>query len=182
MDFDLTAGEKATLLETAREMILAHLEKRDPRLPSPDESLSVVCGAFVTLRTSKGALRGCIGNVAGSGPLFDTVCEMAVASAFQDPRFSPVKKDEVPDLRMEISVLSPLREASCPDEVIPGTHGIYIRRGYNAGLLLPQVATEQGWNREQFLSHGCMKAGLPPDAWRIEGTRISVFTALVFSE
>ncbi len=107
---------------------------------------------------------------------------MARASAFQDPRFRSVTREEFDGLRFEISVLSPLLRADSPEDVVPGTHGIYIRRGCNSGLLLPQVAVEQGWEREQFLNHGCLKAGLPPETWKMPDTEIFIFTALVFSE
>jgi len=106
---------------------------------------------------------------------------MALASAFEDPRFSPVRKDELSGLRLEISVLSDFTESSAED-VVPGKHGILIRRGSRSGILLPQVATEQGWDRVQFLRHGCLKAGLPAESWKEDGVLISVFTALVFHE
>jgi AmmeMemoRadiSam system protein A len=182
MDLILSEQEKKILLLSARETLEAKLEKRQPRYPEPTPPLESSFGLFVTLRTRTENLRGCIGNLTGHGiPLFELVRDMAESSAFQDPRFPPVKKEEIKTLKIEISILSAFEE-SPPEKVSPGTHGILIRRGYNSGLLLPQVAVEQGWNREQFLSHGCMKAGLPPETWQQKGTAISVFTALVFSE
>lgn len=105
---------------------------------------------------------------------------MALAAAFQDPRFSPVTRDEWDDLELEISVLSPLTKLDDPEKVRVGVHGLYLRKGSQGGLLLPQVAVEQGWDRETFLGQTCRKAGLPPEAWRDPDTDIYVFTAEVF--
>jgi AmmeMemoRadiSam system protein A len=183
MELNLSAGEKEILLQNARETLEAKLHRREPVYKAPAPLLlDTSCGVFVTLRTLSGDLRGCIGNLSGRGkPLCELVKEMVLASAFEDPRFPPVTKDEIAGLSIEISVLSEFEDAGAAD-VIPGTHGILIRRGYNSGLLLPQVATEQGWGREQFLSHGCLKAGLPAESWRQKDTAISIFTALVFHE
>lgn len=139
-------------------------------------------GAFVTLRRrSGGGLRGCIGSFTAAGTLGRTVVRMAVAAAVSDPRFSPVRPEEVQGLRIEISVLSPMVRTT-PGEVVPGVHGVYVRSGRFGGTLLPQVATEEGWNREQLLSHTCVKAGLPPDAWNSGQTDVFTYTAEVFSE
>jgi AmmeMemoRadiSam system protein A len=110
------------------------------------------------------------------------VKEVAVSSAFEDPRFPPVQRSELAQLTIEISVLSPLRRITDPREVVVGVHGILIRRGFRSGLLLPQVATEQGWDRETFLAHTCRKAGLPMDAWKSPDVVLEVFSATVFSE
>ncbi|MDR1180150.1 MAG: AmmeMemoRadiSam system protein A [Spirochaetales bacterium] len=183
MDLELSADEKKILLHSVRETLVAKLDGRVAVYMAPTALLSDSSyGAFVTLRGGLGDLRGCIGNLSGRGKaLCELVKEMALASAFEDPRFPPVRKEEMERISIEISVLSEFEEAAAAD-VIPGKHGILIRRSYHSGILLPQVATEQGWGREQFLSHGCLKAGLPPESWRQKDTRISIFTALVFHE
>jgi AmmeMemoRadiSam system protein A len=144
-------------------------------------ALETECGAFVTLK-KRGALRGCIGHVVGVKPLVRTVMEMAVQAAFHDPRFPPVTAGEVDDLTLEISVMSPLTEVGDVSEIEVGAHGLVIRAGGRSGLLLPQVATDYGWDRETFLEHTCAKAGLPSDAWKTEGVTILKFTAEVFGE
>jgi AmmeMemoRadiSam system protein A len=181
MDFSITDNEKEILLRTARESIASKLAKRTPSFPKPTETLMTNCGAFVTLH-KKGQLRGCIGYIVGTKPLIDTIREMALSSAFHDPRFSPVERNEYDSLEIEISVLSPLRRITNVDEIRVGEHGIIIKRGYNSGLLLPQVATEYGWDRDTFLKHTCHKAGLPPDAWKDPASVIEIFSAIVFSE
>jgi len=129
-----------------------------------------------------GSLRGCIGYVEAIKPLVVTVSEMAAAAALRDPRFPPVGPDELDQLELEISVMSPIFKVTDTSEIQTGLHGLIVRRGAYQGLLLPQVATEYGWDRETFLSHTCRKAGLPPEAWKMEGTEISAFTAEVFGE
>ncbi|MDR3200152.1 MAG: AmmeMemoRadiSam system protein A [Spirochaetales bacterium] len=182
MNLSLSDAGKKTLLAIARETLEAKLENRTPRHDDPTPEIEASCGVFVTLRSASGDLRGCIGNLTGRGkPLHELVAEMALASAFEDPRFPPVGKGEIKTLSLEISILSAFQDAAAED-VIPGMHGIFIRKGYNSGLLLPQVATEQGWDRVRFLSHGCLKAGIPPESWRQKDTAISIFTALVFHE
>jgi AmmeMemoRadiSam system protein A len=136
-------------------------------------------GAFVTLK-KHGELRGCIGHIIGDRPLAETVATMAVAAAFEDPRFPPVKEEELKDLDIEISVLTPLRRINNVEEIQVGLHGIILQQGGHSGLLLPQVATEYGWDRNTFLEYTCRKAGLPPDAWKDERTTIHVFSADVF--
>jgi AmmeMemoRadiSam system protein A len=111
-----------------------------------------------------------------------TVEEMAAAAAFQDPRFPPLRKEELKDLRVEVSVLTPLRRVNDVGEIEVGTHGLYIRRGGRGGLLLPQVATEWRWDRDTFLKETCRKAGLAPEAWKDPETEIYVFSADVFGE
>ncbi|MBN2535112.1 MAG: AmmeMemoRadiSam system protein A [Spirochaetales bacterium] len=149
--------------------------------PEPTRVLLTECGAFVTLH-KKGKLRGCIGYVVAVKPLFNTVQDVARSSAFSDPRFPPVMESEIPDLEIEISVLTPLKRITSIDEIEVGTHGIVIKRGFSSGLLLPQVAAEQGWDRDTFLTHTCYKAGLPGDCWKKSDTRIEVFSAIVFNE
>ena len=115
-------------------------------------------------------------------PLIDTVKETAQSAAFQDPRFAPLSRKEWGDIALEISVLSPLEEAKSIDDIEVGVHGVMMRKGFQSGLLLPQVATEYGWDRETFLTHTCYKAGLPGDCWRSPETRIEIFSAIVFGE
>ena len=139
-------------------------------------------GAFVTLTDRRGDLRGCIGHILPHRPLDETVVEMAVAAALQDPRFEPVTGDEVASLHIEISALTVPRPAASPEEVEVGRHGLIVSRGWAKGLLLPQVAPEWGWDREDFLRHTCMKAGLPPDAWLDPKTKLEIFEAEVWGE
>ena len=135
--------------------------------------------AFVTL-TKNGRLRGCIGYTEAVAPLFKVVQECAVAAATEDPRFPPVSPKELPSLRVEISVLTPLFPIR-PEEVEVGRHGLMVSQGRMRGLLLPQVPVEWGWDRETFLDQTCVKAGLPPSAWR-QGATLDAFTAEVFGE
>ncbi len=177
----LNEAEKALLLYIARESIASALEGRAPKLPSklPPKLLEPY-GAFVTLH-KHGELRGCIGTFHADGPLYKIVFEMARSAAFNDPRFPPLRPEELEEIDIEISVLSPMWRAS-PEEVEVGVHGIYIVRGLNRGVLLPQVAVEFGWDRETFLDHTCLKAGLPPGCWRDPETEIYLFTAEIFGE
>lgn len=137
------------------------------------------CGAFVTIKNC-GSLRGCIGYVRGYLPLHETIRQMAIQAAFNDPRFQPVTKDEWSDCDFEISVLSPMKKITSIDEIEVGVHGLYIEKGVHSGLLLPQVATEQGWDRTQFLEYTCYKAGLPKDAWKSKDVDIYIFSADIF--
>ncbi|WP_045218085.1 AmmeMemoRadiSam system protein A [Desulfonatronum thioautotrophicum] len=176
--FQLTQAEQDYLRELA---LLSIAARFDPQtiLPKPvSETLQQAFGAFVTLK-KQGRLRGCIGNIVGDHPVRETIINMAQAAAFNDPRFPPVSKEELAELRVEISILSPL--ANCdPEEVVPGRHGLLVRSGPYSGLLLPQVAVEHGWDREAFLSQTCRKAGLAPDAWQQPDTQISCFEAVIF--
>ena len=138
-------------------------------------------GAFVSLHR-RGQLRGCIGYIEAVKPLLQTVREMAPAAAFQDPRFRPLQADELADLEIEISVLTPLKLIKSTDEIEVGRDGLYIVRGLNRGLLLPQVATQYHWDRQTFLEQTCNKAGLPGDAWKDPGTQIFIFRAEIFAD
>lgn len=180
-DFSLTEEERRTLLAAARASIAARFEGRPAPAPASTPALRTPCGAFVTLKIG-GRLRGCIGRITATAPLAETVRDMAVSSAFDDPRFPPLERDELERVAIEVSVLSPLRRTRDPAEIRVGTHGILVRRGGRSGLLLPQVATEQGWGREEFLAHTCRKAGLPDEAWRDPETVIEIFSATVFGE
>jgi len=176
----LTDAEKDRLLELAREALgEAVCRGRLSDVNEPLEALRTPCGAFVTL-TKGGHLRGCIGHIEACRPLYATVRECARAAALDDPRFDPVRPAEVPSLQLEISVLSPLWDID-PEQVEVGKHGLLISRGGRRGLLLPQVAVEWNWDREEFLRETCLKAGLPPHAWQ-RGARIQAFTAQVFTE
>ncbi len=179
---ELTPELQQQLLGIARETIETFIRTREkPEFTIEEPELKAQCGAFVTLK-AHGHLRGCIGLVQGIKPLYQTVIDMAVAAATEDPRFSPVRENELEHLHIEISVMSPLEEIENPEDVQVGRHGIMIRRGIRSGLLLPQVATEHNWDRETFLTHTCRKAFLPDDAWKDPETHISVFSAQVFGE
>lgn len=174
--------ERSQLLQLARDTIVA-VVKRQP-LPQPDNpapAFLVQSGCFVTIKR-RGQLRGCIGNFVSEQPLWKTVREMAVSAATRDPRFQPMQANELADFDLEISVLSPLHEVASVDDIQVGEHGLYIIKGHAHGVLLPQVATEYGWDRETFLRHTCRKAGLPDNAWQQPGCRILCFTAEVFGE
>ncbi len=177
---ELSSEEKKELLRIAREAVTSCFRggKVEPRRDL--EGLRERRGVFVTIH-KRGALRGCIGVFTSDKPLYETTAEMAVSAAFRDPRFPPLGAGELDEVDFEISVLSPLREIDDIAEIEIGKHGIYITRGLNRGVLLPQVATEYGWNVETFLEQTCLKAGLPPDAWK-KGAKIEIFSAQVFGE
>lgn len=170
-----------TLLWVARESICRHLQGRS--LPAPrgvEDALGEPRGAFVTLRKGR-ALRGCLGRVERSHPLWQVVRDMAGAAATRDSRFEKVHLDEMPRIALEVSVLSGLRRVRGPAEIRIGEHGVFLRKGDRTGLLLPQVAVEQGWGPEDLLDRTCRKARLPPGAWR-EGAEIHVFGCQVFED
>ena len=181
-DIGLTREDKIFLLKLARETITEEVNGRKMKIPpAPSPIMNEPRGAFVTLH-KHGALRGCIGYIEPVKPLIETIVDMAKAAAFDDWRFPPVEKSEVPELDIEISILSPIQEIKDPSKIIVGKHGIIITRGMNRGLLLPQVATEWGWDREKFLEETCIKAGLPKDTWKQKGTKIEIFSSEIFSE
>lgn len=178
----LSKEERKTLLKLARETITARIQGTPlPPVELPPGKLVEPGAAFVTLKI-RDDLRGCIGYTEAFQPLYETVMSCADAAAFQDPRFSPLSHRELPDISIDISVLTPLRKINDPNEVVVGKHGLQISSRGRRGLLLPQVATDYNWDRETFLSHTCMKAGLPPDEWKSPGAEIYVFEAEVFSE
>jgi len=179
----LTTEQKKKLLGIARSTIETFLLYGDRlQVKETDPALTRVAGAFVTLH-EHGGLRGCIGNMIGTQPLYLTVRDMAIESATRDPRFAPVNAGEVKDIEIEISALTPMKRVASADEIVLGTHGVLVRRGGSSGVFLPQVATETGWTKEQFLSHLCAeKAGLPANAWKDKATELYIFTADVFSE
>jgi AmmeMemoRadiSam system protein B/AmmeMemoRadiSam system protein A len=185
----LGATERGFLLALARRVVTAVAEGRP--VPTCQEvardlgqlltaNLQQKRGAFVTL-TSGGRLRGCIGYIESIKPLAEAVAANAVSAASRDPRFRPVEAGELPDLHIEISALSPLRRLEKPQEIVTGRHGIVLHKGPAQAVFLPQVAAEQGWDRDTTLSHLALKAGLPADGWR-EGASFEVFEAEVFAE
>jgi len=185
MEFNISEEEKKILLSQARETISAELERRKPVYSHsiPDNSnLNEPCGAFVTLHAEDHSLRGCIGMMAANLPLIETVRTMAREAAFSDPRFPPLKKEELPRCHIEISALSPMTLCNDPWKVKVGVHGLYIRRGGRSGVLLPQVPVEQGWNLKQYLDYICVKAGLPPLSYEAPDADLLTFTAVVFGE
>lgn len=175
----LSVEEKERLKKLAKDAIEGVLFGRECGDVELTEPLRQKCGAFVTIKNC-GTLRGCIGYVRGYLPLHETVKEMAVHAAFNDPRFDPVDKDEWKDIDFEISVLTPMKKIKDISEIEVGVHGLYIEKGVHSGLLLPQVATEQNWDRIAFLEYTCLKAGLPKDAWKSKGADIYIFSAEVF--
>jgi len=189
MEFTITLDEQNILLTQARESITAELEGRKPSWSSAeswkDSNLNTPCGAFVSLHMAAAAgrsLRGCIGRMTASLPLIETVRLMAKEAAFGDPRFPPLKKDELKDLHIEISALSPMTPCSDPRSIQVGVHGILLTGRGRSGVLLPQVPVEQGWNLDEYLDYICIKAGLPPGSYDAPDTQLYTFTAVVFSE
>ncbi len=174
-------AEQQTLLQLARTTIEATVNRQElPILEKPTTALLSHSGCFVTIK-QQGQLRGCIGTFIGQQPLWQTVREMAVSAATRDPRFYPMKPADLADFTLEISVLSPLQQIQSVSEIEVGTHGLYLIKGHSHGVLLPQVATEYGWDRETFLQHTCRKAGLPDTAWQ-KDCEIYIFSAEVFGE
>ena len=179
-DFSLNEYEKDILHKIAYESIKSKLENRPFLLEyEVTPNLAQKRGAFVTLHKF-GQLRGCIGNIIGIEPLHETVKNMARAAAFEDPRFPSLKYEELKDIDIEISVLSPLKKVKDINEIEVGKHGIYLRKGFYSGLLLPQVATEYNWDRLTFLDQTCIKAGMQPGCWKDRDTEIYIFSADVF--
>ena len=179
---NLSIEEKKFLLFLARDTLVRKFETRDYRSEEYySDSLKKKYGVFVTLHKHE-QLRGCIGYVEGFRPLQQAVVEMALAAAFEDPRFPPLQMEEVKELEIEISVLSPLKTITDIDEIEMGKHGLIIEKNFNRGLLLPQVAIEQKWDRDTFLKHTCLKAGLPALAWKEKNTVLKIFAAEIFSE
>jgi len=181
-DFELTDIEKKTLLNIARKTIEEHCrmnKKYDPDATNFSASLNKKCGVFVSLH-KKGKLRGCMGRLVGTIPLYKMVQMMAISAALHDPRFRSVELDELGEIDIEISVLSPLKKIDDIGEIKLGKHGIFMEDGNHTGVFLPQVATETGWNKEEFLGHCAHdKAGMEWDGWKTAD--LYIFTATVFS-
>lgn len=177
----LNSTDKKLLLKLAREAITSAVETGKLKVQqATDPHLSAANGCFVTIKR-QGALRGCIGNFTTDKPLYLLVQEMAVSAATRDPRFYPMKEQDLADFKLEISVLSPLSKIASPEEVVVGKHGLYLEKNFSRGVLLPQVAVEHGWDRETFLCQTALKAGLKREDWK-EGTDIYIFSAEVFAE
>lgn len=178
----LTESQKTDLLKTVRYTIEKKLRgKSTIEKPSlDDEVFSQNYGLFVTL-TTDGNLRGCIGYLEGYKPIRDAVQEMAIQAAFHDPRFHPLKEDEYDKIDIEISILYPLEEVTDFSTIKVGRDGLVMERGFHKGLLLPQVATEYGWNRERFMNETCRKAGMESFCWE-NGAKVLKFEAEVFNE
>jgi hypothetical protein len=177
----LTESEKKLLLQEARRTIENLFGTSS--IPKPaiiSETLQTKCGAFVTL-LERGRLRGCIGMIAADKPLVETVRKMALSAARHDHRFMPVTEEELDDIEIEISVLSPLKLIHDVSEIKLGIHGVFIRQGSYTGVFLPQVATETGWSLDEFLGHCARdKAGIGWEGWK--DADIYTFTATVFQE
>jgi len=179
----LTPDEKKKLLQIAREVIKSYITtQKTPSIDSKDLTNGLIqpCGAFVTLRENS-ELRGCIGSFSADKPLYQTVQDMAISSSTRDYRFTPVSRDEIDKLKIEISVLTPLKKIKSIDEIVLGKHGIYIKKGGYSGTFLPQVASETKWTKEEFLGHCARdKAGLDWDGWK--DADIYTYEAIVFGE
>jgi AmmeMemoRadiSam system protein A len=177
----LTDGQKSALLRIARESVVARVSGADRPRPVI-AGLPEVSGVFVTLKR-RGALRGCLGMLELRGTLAEAVAQCARDSATEDPRFPPVAADELTDTSLEISLLGRLERIDpvLEEAIEVGRHGLVVEQGHRRGLLLPQVAVEWGWTREQFLRQTCRKAGLTPDAWQ-NGAEVFRFDADVFGE
>lgn len=176
----LTPVEQQMLLQVARASVHARVLGQLYRPPHATGALARASGAFVTLRLG-GELRGCIGHIEDDRSLIDSVARAAAAAATEDPRFAPLDARELTRIHLEISVLGPLERFTDPREIELGRHGIVIESGLARGLLLPQVAIEWQWDSITFVSQTCVKAGLPPDAWR-RGAMLYRFAAEVFGE
>ena len=179
MSTHLTDADRELLRELARQAVAAAARGEDPPpLPPLDGILGEPRGVFVTL-TRSGALRGCIGSLVGRLPLAESVRESGRNAAVNDPRFPPLSPGELDGLDLEVSVLSPLTDVDGPEAIAVGRHGVLLRHGNRQAVFLPQVAPEQGWDRDTMLAQLALKAGLPADAWR-SGATFRVFTADVF--
>jgi AmmeMemoRadiSam system protein A len=179
--FQLTEGDQQLLLQIARNSVRSYLFNQSPRLPDvPAGLLTETHGIFVSIHKHN-ELRGCIGNVHPTGPLFRIAAECAIAAAVGDPRFMPLMVGELDEVEFEISVLSPMQRVRNVAEIEVGRHGLLVTKKNARGLLLPQVASTYSWNRERFIEEACKKAGLRPDDWK-DGATIHCFSAFVFGE
>jgi AmmeMemoRadiSam system protein A len=176
----LTEDDRNRLLAFARRCLEARVRREAPPRVERGGGLDLPMGAFVSVHRC-GELRGCLGRLETDRPIADNVAHLAAIVADSDPRFMPLRASELVDVEIEISALAPEEEVADVAEIEVGRHGLIVEAGHHRGLLLPQVATEYNWNRETFLDHTCLKAGLPRDAWR-KGARIFKFDAQVFGE
>jgi len=179
----LNESQRKELLNVARDTIKLYLETGQRFVPkTTDETLKTTMGAFVTLHKN-GRLRGCIGRIIATGPLDLTVRDMAIASATEDSRFSPIALDELKDIDIEISVLSAMKKITDHEQIVMGKHGVMVEESFRSGIYLPQVADETGWTKDEFMNNLCAnKAGISPNSWKNGSCEISVFTAEVFGE
>ncbi|MBN2621541.1 AmmeMemoRadiSam system protein B [candidate division WOR-3 bacterium] len=180
IDLGFSDSEKQQLKDIARRSIEAAVkDKEQPEFKNMTGKLLEPYGVFVTLN-KHGNLRGCIGRIIGDQPLYLSCQQMAIAAALEDPRFNPVRKDELDDLTIEISILTPPERITDFSKITIGPDGLIINKGYNRGLLLPQVAVEYGWTAEEFLEQTCHKAGLPSNAYKSPDAEVFKFSAEVF--
>jgi uncharacterized protein len=182
----LTPEEGVLAVGIARETIEASVRCRPPSLPELPEIFRQKRGVFVTI-TECGELRGCIGFPYPMIPLKDALSGAAASAALEDPRFPPVRPQELPRLSIDVTILTPPEPMTVPpgerpSKVIPGKHGLIVRSSGRSGLLLPQVATEYNWDAREFLHHTCMKAGLSGDCWKNPATEVLTFEGQIFSE
>jgi AmmeMemoRadiSam system protein A len=176
----LSDDDRQRLLRFARRCLEARVQRQPPPPVERGGGLDAPMGAFVTIHTA-GELRGCLGRLEADRPIAENVAHLAAVVSDSDPRFSPLGAAELVTTDIEISALTPEEEVRDIPEIEVGRHGLIVEQGHRRGLLLPQVATEHGWDRDTFLDHTCLKAGLPADAWR-RGARIFKFEAEVFGE
>jgi AmmeMemoRadiSam system protein A len=176
----LSVEDQRRVLREARCAVAETLAGRTPSPPPLDGVFALRAGVFVSLHRH-GALRGCIGYTAADRPLSELVGRYAIAAATTDPRFPAVTAAEFGECDIEVSVLGPMEPVADPAAIVVGRHGLVVEQSWHRGLLLPQVATEYGWDRETLLAHTCLKAGLPRDAWKT-GARLFLFEADVFGE
>jgi AmmeMemoRadiSam system protein A len=177
----LSEADRKSILELARQAVGEAVCRKRPLEDIPKTGVfERRCGVFVTLHVGN-RLRGCIGVIEAKEPLGESIVRCAAAAALDDPRFRPMEAEEIKDLEIEVSLLSPLQRIQ-PEEIEIGKHGLLVEQGFHRGLLLPQVAVEHHLEREQFLRETCHKAGLAADAWKAPGTRIYGFTCEIVGE
>jgi AmmeMemoRadiSam system protein A len=176
---EFTSEERSILLKLAHQSILSKFDRRDISLDPPSPHLAEPRGVFTTIYL-RGALHGCVGFVQPTSALYRNVAETARSAAFEDTRFTAITRDEATDLKVSLSVLSPLTPIA-EENIEIGRHGLLITKAGQRGLLLPQVPIEHGWDRITFLEQTCRKAGLPSDAWK-NGASIEAFTAEIFGD
>jgi len=178
-----TDDEKKEILTFVRNTIASKFKNADSlELGKMDGKMNEMCSCFVTLHKADGALRGCIGNIGAVEALGKNIAHNAINSAFGDPRFPNLAEEELDNIEIEVSILTPAQPIAAPEDFIIGKHGIILQCRGRSAVFLPQVAPEQGWSREDTLTNLCYKAGLPFKAWQSEDAKLSVFTAIVFSE
>lgn len=177
-----TLSEQQFCVNLAHNAIEAAVRNQPFTFPEQvPQQISEKRGAFVTIK-NHGALRGCIGFTEPEYALFQTIIHAAQSAALRDPRFQSIQVAELPSLTVEISVMTPMRKIRTIDDIQPGIHGLFVQRGSHRGLLLPQVAVENNWDRTSFLEHTCIKAGLYPDVWKEPDTEISIFSCDIIKE